>query len=174
MKIYPDVVSNFNLIMGFFQKAFAIATFEAQARIPKAIVEQHQLPGKAGGKLEVAPLSSLVLVQNFILTYFADYLPVDALLDQLRGARADPAAGGGGTGGGGTGTGGGTGGGGGAGGGGGRVQEQEAVRAALLAQRSRATVTCWPTSSARTRRARCWSTSPRKCTTRPVPANPRT
>ena len=110
MKIYPDVVSNFNLIMGFFQKAFAIATFEAQARIPKAIVEQHQLPGKAGDKLEVAPLSSLLLVQNFILTYFADYLPVDALLDQLRGARADPAAGGGGTGGAGTGTGGGTGG----------------------------------------------------------------
>lgn len=86
MKIYPDVVSSFNMIMGFFQKTFAIATFEAQARIPKEIVTRHQIQDKDGDRLEVAPLSSLLLVQNFILTYFADYLPVDALLDQLRGA----------------------------------------------------------------------------------------
>lgn len=111
MKIYPDVVSSFNMIMGFFQKTFAIATFEAQARIPKAIVTQHQLPDKPGDRLEVAPLSSLLLVQNFILTYFADYLPVDALLDQVRGANSAATTPGGGTGGAGGGAGGGTGGG---------------------------------------------------------------
>ena len=94
LSIYPDVVSSFNVIMGFFQKAFAIATFEAQARIPGEIVKQHQLD-KPGDKLEVAPLSTMLLVQNFILTYFADYLPVDALLDQIRGAKSDPASGGG-------------------------------------------------------------------------------
>ncbi|WP_156115025.1 hypothetical protein [Pseudomonas sp. ML96] len=96
MKIYPDVVSSFNMIMGFFQKAFAIATFEAQARIPGEIVKQHQL-NKPGDKLEVAPLSTMLLVQNFILTYFADYLPIDALLEQVRGANsgAGGAAGGG-------------------------------------------------------------------------------
>ncbi|WP_454254672.1 hypothetical protein [Pseudomonas sp. Marseille-Q8238] len=99
MKIYPDVVSSFNMIMGFFQKTFAIATFEAQARIPGQIVKQHQLENKTGEKLEVAPLSSLLLVQNFILTYFADYLPIDALLTQLRSANS----GGGGAGSGGTG-----------------------------------------------------------------------
>jgi hypothetical protein len=106
MKIYPDVVSSFNMIMGFFQKAFAIATFEAQARIPGEIVKQHQLD-KPGDKLEVAPLSTMLLVQNFILTYFADYLPVDALLDQIRGANDATAGAGAGAGGtGGTGTGG--------------------------------------------------------------------
>lgn len=88
MKIYPDVVSSFNMIMGFFQKTFAIATFEAQARIPGQIVKQHQLENKTGEKLEVAPLSSLLLVQNFILTYFADYLPIDAFLAQLRSANS--------------------------------------------------------------------------------------
>jgi len=90
LNVYPNVVSSFNLIMGFFQKAFAIATLEAQARIPGQIVAQHRLD-KPGDELDVAPLSSLLLVQNFILSYFADYLPVDALLDQLRGA--DPGTG---------------------------------------------------------------------------------
>lgn len=92
MKIYPDVVSSFNLIMGFFQKAFAIATFEAQAQIPKQIVREHQMErpdGRPEDKLEVAPLSSLFLVQNFILTYFADYLPMDTLLDQISGAQSN-------------------------------------------------------------------------------------
>jgi hypothetical protein len=107
MKIYPDVVSSFNMIMGFFQKAFAIATFEAQAQIPGEIVKQHQMD-KPGDKLEVAPLSSMLLVTNFILTYFADYLPVDLLLEKIRGAN-DTAAAPGGTGGTGTGGTGGTG-----------------------------------------------------------------
>lgn len=92
LNVYPNVVSSFNLIMGFFQKAFAIATLEAQARIPGQIVAQHRMD-RPGDELRVAPLSSLLLVQNFILTYFADYLPVDVLLDQVRGA--DTAAGGG-------------------------------------------------------------------------------
>tara|TARA_R110000868_G_scaffold63100_7_gene190243 strand:- start:13317 stop:15392 length:2076 start_codon:yes stop_codon:yes gene_type:complete len=113
MKIYPDVVSSFNVIMGFFQKAFAIATFEAQARIPGEIVRSHQMErpeGSPGDRLEVAPLSSLFLVQNFILTYFADYLPVDMLLDQISGAQtaSGNAAGGGAAGGGAAGGGAGT------------------------------------------------------------------
>lgn len=81
MTIYPPVVSSFNVIMGFFQKAFAIATIEAQARIPGAIVQQHQMD-KPGDALEVAPLSSMLLVQNVLLTYFADHLP-DGLVDLL-------------------------------------------------------------------------------------------
>lgn len=81
MTIYPPVVSSYNVIMGFFQKAFAIATIEAQARIPSAIVEQHRMD-KPGDTLEVAPLSSMLLVQNVLLTYFADSLP-DQLVDAL-------------------------------------------------------------------------------------------
>jgi hypothetical protein len=103
MKVYPDVVSSFNMIMGFFQKAFAIATFEAQARIPGEIVRQHQMdrpPGSPGDRLEVAPLSTMLLVQNFILTYFADYLPVDTLLEKIRGANDTASTPPGGTGGG--------------------------------------------------------------------------
>ena len=90
INVYPNVVSSFNLVMGFFQKAFAVATLEAQARIPAQIVAQHQM-SKPGDELRVAPLSSLLLVQNFILTYFADYLPVDTLLSQVRSANSETA-----------------------------------------------------------------------------------
>src|SRR5690606_14953515 len=48
--------------------------------------------------------SSLFLVQNFILTYFADYLPMDVLLEQIGGAQSSsPGATTGGSSGGGTG-----------------------------------------------------------------------
>src|SRR5690606_34610959 len=60
--------------------------------------------GSPEDRLEVAPLSTMLLVQNFILTYFADYLPGDTLLEKIRGANdtATPSPGGtgGGTGGG--------------------------------------------------------------------------
>ena len=88
--IYPTVVSSFNLIMGFFQKAFALATFEAQVSVPKAVVEQHRMAHRSDDELEVATLSQLFLIQNFILTYFADYLPLDALLDAVAGAEPPP------------------------------------------------------------------------------------
>ena len=93
LNLYPNVVSSFNLVMGFFQKAFAVATLEAQARIPGQVVAQHQLD-KPGDELRVAPLSSLLLVQNFILTYFADHIPADRLLSLVQMARSDEAGGG--------------------------------------------------------------------------------
>ncbi|WP_125880337.1 hypothetical protein [Pseudomonas sp. o96-267] len=90
ISIYPQVVSSFNIVMGFFQKAFAIATFEAQVSVPKEVVTQHRMRNP-NDQLEVAPLSQLFLIQNFILTYFADYLPIDALLGQLTSAMSSDA-----------------------------------------------------------------------------------
>ena len=86
VSIYPTVASSFNMIMGFFQKAFAIATFEAQISVPQEVVKQHQATHRSDDELEVATLSQLFLIQNFILTYLADYLPADALLDAATGA----------------------------------------------------------------------------------------
>ena len=86
VSIYPTVASSFNMIMGFFQKAFAIATFEAQISVPQEVVKQHQATHRSDDELKVATLSQLFLIQNFILTYLADYLPVDALLDAATGA----------------------------------------------------------------------------------------
>lgn len=83
LSVYPSVVSSFNLVMGFFQKAFAVATLEAQARIPGRIVAEHRM-GHPQDELNVAPLSSLFLAQNFILTYFADYLPLETLQSGLQ------------------------------------------------------------------------------------------
>ena len=40
--IYPDVISSFNLVMGFFQKIFAVATLEAQIGAPQF----YQLPAE--------------------------------------------------------------------------------------------------------------------------------
>ncbi|WP_341781442.1 hypothetical protein [Ectopseudomonas mendocina] len=92
VNVYPQVVSSFNTIMGFFQKAFAIATFEAQTKIAADVVGRHVMDKPGGDTLEVAPLSTALLIQNFILTYFADMLPVQDLLTQL--VASEPAPGG--------------------------------------------------------------------------------
>lgn len=92
VSIYPKVVSSFNMIMGFFQKAFAIATFEAQISVPQEVVDKHRMAHRTDDKLEVATMSQLLLIQNFILTYFADYLPLASLIDAATGAANEPAA----------------------------------------------------------------------------------
>ncbi|MBX9753594.1 MAG: hypothetical protein K2X80_02485 [Pseudomonadaceae bacterium] len=92
--IYPDVISSFNLVMGFFQKIFAVATLEAQFTAPLEIVDRHEMPG-TNDDLKVVTLSHLLLAQNFILTYFASDLNLNSLVSQAKGASA--AAGGGAT-----------------------------------------------------------------------------
>lgn len=98
VSIYPRVVSSFNMIMGYFQKAFALATFEAQVSVPREVVQQHRLvrngessDGPLKDQLEVAKLSQLFLIENFILTYFADELPLADLISAVAGG-AEPAA----------------------------------------------------------------------------------
>ena len=92
LNVYPQVVSSFNTIMGFFQKAFALATFEAQTRIADDIAQRHVMDKPGGDALEVAPLSTALLLQNFILSYFADMLPIQDLASQL--VASDPGVGG--------------------------------------------------------------------------------
>jgi hypothetical protein len=92
VSIYPRVVSSFNMIMGFFQKAFSIATFEAQISVPEEVVAQHRMAHRTDDTLEVATMSHLFLIQNFILTYFADYLPLSSLIDAATGASNEPTA----------------------------------------------------------------------------------
>jgi hypothetical protein len=83
--IYPGVVSSFNLVMGFFQKIFAVATLEAQFTAPLTIVDRHEIPG-TNDNLKVVTLSHLLLAQNFILTYFADDLKLGSLVSQAKSA----------------------------------------------------------------------------------------
>jgi len=83
--IYPDVISSFNLVMGFFQKIFAVATLEAQFTTPINIVDRHEMPG-TNDNLKVVTLSHLLLTQNFILTYFASELNLSSLASQAKSA----------------------------------------------------------------------------------------
>lgn len=83
--IYPDVISSFNLVMGFFQKIFAVATLEAQFTAPLTIVDRHEMPG-TNDDLKVVTLSHLLLAQNFILTYFASDLNLSSLASQAKSA----------------------------------------------------------------------------------------
>jgi hypothetical protein len=85
--IYPNVVSSFNLVMGFFQKIFAVATLEAQFTTPINIVDRHEMPG-TNDNLKVVTLSHLLLTQNFILTYFASELNLSSLASQAKNAHA--------------------------------------------------------------------------------------
>jgi hypothetical protein len=83
--IYPDVISSFNLVMGFFQKIFAVATLEAQFTAPINIVNRHEMQG-TNDDLKVVTLSHLLLAQNFILTYFASDLNLSNLASQAKSA----------------------------------------------------------------------------------------
>jgi hypothetical protein len=83
--IYPDVISSFNLVMGFFQKIFAVATLEAQFTTPINIVNRHEMPG-TNDDLKVVTLSHLLLAQNFILTYFDSDLNLSSLASQAKSA----------------------------------------------------------------------------------------
>ncbi|WP_341303464.1 hypothetical protein [Pseudomonas sp. TMP25] len=85
LSIYPDVISSFNLVMGFFQKIFAVATLEAQFTTPISIVNRHEMPDTSDD-LKVVTLSHLLLVQNFILTYFASDLNLSSLTSQAKSA----------------------------------------------------------------------------------------
>ncbi|WP_181689974.1 pilus assembly protein TadG-related protein [Stutzerimonas zhaodongensis] len=71
---YPTTVSYFNMALSMFQKAFAVATVEAQMEGMLDVVEAHQNRSLAdpGDELYIPMLGYFFLAQNTTLTYYGD------------------------------------------------------------------------------------------------------
>ncbi|MFP6850299.1 MAG: hypothetical protein VCA57_16495 [Pseudomonas sp.] len=71
---YPTTVSYFNMALSMFQKAFAVATVEAQMEGMLDVVEAHRnrSAGDPGDDLYIPMLGYFFLAQNTALTYYGD------------------------------------------------------------------------------------------------------
>ena len=85
---YPTVVSYFNMTLSMFQKAFAVATVEAQIETTIDVVEKHQAPDQSGDNLYIPLLGYFFLTENVALTYFGDTFSYENLYDQASSAMA--------------------------------------------------------------------------------------
>ncbi len=92
---YPTTVSYFNMALSMFQKAFAMATVEAQIESMIDVVEAHQNPTDAdpNDDLYIPLLGYYFLTQNAALTYFGDTFSYENLYSQASSAMSSSGGG---------------------------------------------------------------------------------
>ena len=96
---YPTVVSYFNMALSMFQKAFALATVEAQIEGMIDVVEAHQNQNNAdpNDDLYIPLLGYYFLTQNTALTYFGDMFSYENLYNQAKSSMSSSSSSGGGS-----------------------------------------------------------------------------